>query len=307
VVDMNDAIVARKAVPWHDNYSLFFERVNAALRSLLESMSPGQALGVGVALPGFIDEDTGRVLAAENFNWLGVDAGELLRRDLPVPFHFENTARLSALAEMWSSERGPNALRHFVSITARGGLGTGVIIDGQLLRGSSSAGAEFGHISIYPEGRRCICGNTGCWEQYASDLALARIYREESGLSGAEADAEAIVIRARAGDVFALRGLTETARHVGLGFVNLVMALNPQAIVLSDYLAESWDLIEDTVWTVLRGRVAPYYLSGLRIFPSRHGAESSLRGAVALVFSRFFGGFGDENGAQGANSVQMRG
>lgn len=307
VADMNDAIVSRKAVPWHDNYSLFFERVNSALRSLLEAMSPGQALGVGVALPGFIDEDNGRVLAAENFNWLGVDAGALLRRDLPVPFHFENTARLSALAEMWSSERGPNALRHFVSITARGGLGTGVIIDGQLLRGSSSAGAEFGHISIYPEGRRCICGNTGCWEQYASDLALARAYREESGLNGVAADAEAIVVRARAGDAAAMRALTETARHVGLGFVNLIMALNPQAIVLGDYLAESWDLIEDTVWTVLRGRVAPYYLSGLRIFPSRHGAESSLRGAVALVFSRFFSGFGNENGVQSANSVHMRG
>ncbi len=307
VADMSDTTVARKSVPWHDNYTVFFEKVNSALRSLLEPMPPGQALGVGVALPGFIDEDTGRVLAAENFNWFGVDAGALLRRDISVPFHFENTARLSALAEMWSSERGPNALRHFVSITARGGLGTGVIIDGQLLRGATSAGAEFGHISLYPEGRRCSCGNTGCWEQYVSDLALARQYREESGLSGAEADAEAIVSLARAGDAAASRALAETARHVGLGFVNLVMALNPQAIVLGDYLAESWDLIEDTVWTVLRARVASYYLSGLRIFPSCHGAESSLKGAVALVFSRFFGGFGDENGTHSANSVHMRG
>ena len=307
VADMNDAIVMRKSVPWHANYALFFERVNSALRSILEAMAAGQALGVGVALPGFIDEESGRVLAAENFNWLGVDAGALLRRDLPVPFYFENTARLSAMAEMWSSERGPNALRHFVSITAHGGLGTGVINDGQLLRGASSAGAEFGHISLYPDGRRCICGNTGCWEQYASDLALARAYRDARGHNGTEADAESIVKMARAGDAVALRVLNETARHVGLGFVNLVMALNPQAIVLSDYLAESWDLIEDTVWSVLRGRVAPYYLSGLRIFPSCHGAESSLRGAVALVFSRFFGGFGDENDAQSANSVRMRG
>lgn len=308
VADMNDVIVTRKSVSWHDNYALFFEKVNSTLRSVLEGMAAGQALGVGVALPGFIDEENGRVLAAENFNWFGVDAGALLRRDLPVPFHFENTARLSALAEMWSSERGPNALRHFVSITARGGLGTGVINDGQLLRGASSAGAEFGHISLYPDGRRCICGNTGCWEQYASDLALVRAYREEIGfVNGADADAEVIVGRARAGDAVALHALTQTARYVGLGFVNLVMALNPQAIVLSDYLAESWDLIEDTVWTVLRGRVAPYYLGGLRIFPSRHGAESSLRGAIALVFSRFFGGFGDENSVQSTNSVHMRG
>jgi predicted NBD/HSP70 family sugar kinase len=307
VTGMNDEIVTRKTVARHDNYSLFFGKVNSVLRSLLESMAPGQALGVGVALPGLIDEDTGRVLAAENFNWIGVDAGALLRRDLAVPFYFENTARLAALAEMWSSERGPNALRHFVSITARGGLGTGVIIDGQLLRGASSSGAEFGHIALYPEGRRCSCGNTGCWEQYASDLALARAYCDESGKDRTEADAEAIVAMARTGDAVAHHVLIETARHVGLGFVNLIMALNPQAIVLGDYLAESWDLIKDTVWPVLRGRVAPYYLSGLRIFPSRHGAESSLRGAIALVFGRFFGGFGDENGSQSTNSVRMRG
>jgi predicted NBD/HSP70 family sugar kinase len=258
-------------------------------------------------LPGFIDEESGRVLAAENFKWFGVNAGALLRRDLQVPFYFENTARLSALAEMWSSERGPNALRHFVSITAHGGLGTRVINDGQLLRGASSAGAEFGHISLYPDGRRCICGNTGCWEQSASDLALARAYHDESGHNGAEIDAEAIVKMARAGDAVALRVLMETARHIGLGFVNLVMALNPQAIVLGDYLAESWDLIEDTVWSVLRGRVAPYYLSGLRIFPSRHGAESSLRGGSGAGVQPVFGGFGDENDAQSANSVRMRG
>jgi predicted NBD/HSP70 family sugar kinase len=307
VADMNDALVARKSIPWHDNYALFFGKVNSALRSLLEPMSPGQALGVCVALPGFIDEVNGRVLAAENFNWFGVDAGALLQQGLSVPFHFENTARLSALAEMWSSGRGPNALRHFVSVTARAGLGTGVIIDGQLLRGASSAGAEFGHISLYPEGRRCVCGNTGCWELYASDLALSRAWREASGAEAGEADASAIVAKARAGDSVALGVLIDTARHVGLGFVNLVMALNPQAIVLGDYLAESWDLIEHTVWTVLRGRVPPYYLSGLRIFPSRHGAESSLRGAVSLVFSRFFGGFGGENDSQSANSVHMRG
>lgn len=307
VTDMTDAIIQRKTVLWHDNQTLFFEKINSALRSLLEPMSPGQALGVGVALPGFIEEDSGRVLAAENLNWFGVDAGALIRHNLPVPFHFENTARLSALAEMWSSEGGPSALRHFVSVTARGGLGTGVIIDGQFLRGASSAGAEFGHISICPDGRRCTCGNTGCWEQYASDLALARLYGEQSGPGVPEADAEAIVGLARTGDAVALKALTETARYVGLGFVNLVMALNPQAIVLSDYLAASWDLIEDTVWAVLRSRVAPYYLSSLRILPSRHGAESSLRGAAALVFSRFFGDFGDENGAQRANSVHMRG
>ena len=309
LADMSDTILSRKTVPWHDNHELFFEKVHRAIRALLEPMSPGQALGVGVALPGFIEQDGGRVIAAENFNWFGVEAGALIRRDISVPFYFGNTAKLSALSEMWYSERGPNALRDFVSVSARGGLGTGVMIDGRILQGATAAAAEFGHISLYLDGRRCTCGNVGCWEQYASDLALCRTYVEQAGLSGPEAaiTPELIIEKARSRDAVALRVLREIARHVGLGFVNLTVALNPQAIIVGDYLAQSWDLIEETVWAVLSSRAPAYFLSEMRIFPSKHGADATLMGTVAVVMSRFFGSFQHENETKPGNSVLMRG
>ncbi len=306
--DLSDAIIGEKTVPWQPNYKLFFDRVHAAIRGLIEPLAPGQALGVGVALPGFIDRNTGKVVAAENFNWFGVEAGSLLRQTLPLPFYYENGAKLSALAEMWFSERNPKPLRDFVSVTARGGLGTGVIIRGQILQGASSAASEFGHVTLYPDGRRCACGNVGCWEQYASDLALCRLYAEQGGESGngVPLGQEAIVAKAREGDPVALRVLQETARYVGMGFVNLIMALNPEAIIVGDYLAEGWDLVEETVWSVLRSRVPAYYLSGVRIFPSRHGADSSLIGAMALVLTRFFSSFDHGNQGAPSKSVQIR-
>ena len=100
--------------------------------------------------------------------------------------------------------------------------------------------------------------------------------------------------------------LDETARYLGLGFVNVVMALNPQAIVVGDYLADAWDLMEETVWGVLRSRVPAYYLTGIRILPSRHRADAPLAGAVALVLSRFLNSFDDGSEKGRHRSVMMK-
>ena len=189
----------------------------------------------------------------------------------------------------------------------RGGLGTGVIVNGRILQGASSAAAEFGHTILYPDGRRCPCGNSGCWEQYASDLALCRAYSQQNGGAGGTlTEPDAIVRLAREGDAAALRVLRDTAHQVGMGFVNLIMALNPEAIVVGDYLAAGWDLVEDVVWSVLRSRVPSYYLAGVRIFPSEHAADSSLLGAVALVLSQFFTSFDHGNLTVSSNSVLIQ-
>ncbi|MCL4850827.1 MAG: ROK family transcriptional regulator [Bryobacteraceae bacterium] len=288
LVDLNGDIVRKKTVRWHSNSELLFERIRAAIRSLADPLQPGQMLGVGVGLPGTLDRASGQVIAAENFGWFGLNAGTFLRRDLSFQFHFENAAQLSALSEMWISERESRPLQNFVFVAARGGIGTGVIIKGQLFQGAHSSAAEFGHTTLYPDGRRCTCGNTGCWEQYSSDVALCRLYTELGGKNGVEPNAAAIIKLAREGDSFARRAIEETAGHTGLGFANLIWALDPEAIVAGDWMVEAWDLIEAPIWNVVRQRVAGYYLSGLRILPSRNSRDWSLLGAAALVLGRFF-------------------
>ncbi|WP_321473399.1 ROK family transcriptional regulator [uncultured Paludibaculum sp.] len=307
VADLSDAIVSRKTVPWHANHGVFLDKVRKAILGLAAQYEPDQVLGIGVALPGFIDRATGRVIAAENVQWFGVEVGETLRRDIDIPIYFENGAKLSALAEMWSADGQRKPLRDFVSVIARGGLGTGVIINGEILQGATFGASEFGHIPIFPGGRKCSCGNTGCWEQYASDFAFTRLYCERAQLApDQEVEPEEIIAKVRAGDATAAEVLRETAHNVGLGFVNLVMALNPQLIVVGDYLADAWDLMEETVWSVLRSRVPSYYLSEIRILPSCHRADAPLAGAVALVLSRFFNSFEDGGDKGRQRSVLMK-
>jgi predicted NBD/HSP70 family sugar kinase len=109
-------------------------------------------------------------------------------------------------------------------------------------------------------------------------------------------DADAIIRLARDGDSPALEALRETASYLGMGCANLNAAFNPEAIVVGDYLASAWDLMEDAVWDSLRHRAPNRYLTQLRITPSRHGRDSALMGALALVLSNFFTGSGQNNG-----------
>jgi glucokinase len=101
-------------------------------------------------------------------------------------------------------------------------------------------------------------------------------------------DSLLIVKLAREGNAAALTALKTTARFLALGFVNLVAALNPQALILGEPYASAWDLIEEDVLFELRQRVPAYVLADLKILPSRFGTDSALRGAAALVLAHFF-------------------
>jgi predicted NBD/HSP70 family sugar kinase len=310
LADFNGKIVRTKIVRWHANSELFVDRVHAAVRTLVEPLTDGQLLGVGVGLPGTINRTSGKVIAAENFNWFGVEVGSLLSARISAPFYYENSVKLSALSEMWLSEQRGESLRNFVFVSARGGLGTGVIVNGQLLQGAHSAAVEFGHTMLYADGRPCSCGNIGCWEQYASDLALCRLYSElgeKEGKPAVDVEPAEVVRRARVREPIALRAIEEIAHYVALGLVNLIWALDPEAVIVGDWLAEAWDLIEDIVWKVVRNRVAGYYLGGLHIARAKTPEDSVLSGAIALVLSRFFTSFNNGTDSRPPHAVLMQG
>lgn len=282
--DIEGKILTEKKVAWHPNPTVALGRLSSAIQTLISRYSDRRLAGVGVAVPGTVARDRGQVVAAENLEWFDIDAGRILSGGLPVIPVLENDAKLAAFGERWFHAGEPAAPANFVFVTAARGLGTGVVLDGHLLQGASGEGSEFGHTVLYPDGRPCLCGGHGCWEEYASARALERLYAERAP----RATVEEIVRRARAGDSAARSSLHETAIHVGLGFVNLRQAFDPEEIVVGNYLAEAWDLIEDDVWKVLRERISSRYLERLRIVPARLTDDSTLIGAAALVLSRYF-------------------
>jgi predicted NBD/HSP70 family sugar kinase len=303
LVDLNGKTLEGATVAWQSDPKVFLEHLEHAIRSVASERKSSQVLGVGVSMPGTIDSATGRIVAAEALGWFDVEVGEILRNRLKWPIYFENDANLCALGEQWYAPPADEDLRYFVYLHLQGGLGSGVFVDGRMLHGVASAAAEFGHVMLYPDGRPCNCGNRGCWEQYASDGALVRAYQE---LSGVLEDSVAIVNLARGGDAHAAAALRTNAEYLGLGLVNLIAALNPQAIIFGEPISSAWDLVADVVDAELRKRVPPYCLNGLRLLPSRLGADSALLGAAAFALDHFFSRFDHTTGDSPPNRVAIK-
>jgi predicted NBD/HSP70 family sugar kinase len=284
--DVEGRAIIERRIAWHSNSAVALTRLRTVIHSLIAKLATRRLVGIGVGIPGTVARDTGHVIAAEHLGWFDVDAGRILTEGLPVRPVVENDAKLAAFAEHWFRSEG--AASNFVFVAGARGLGTGVFVDGHLLQGASGEGSEFGHIVLYPDGRPCLCGGRGCWEEYASARALEGHYSELVPAAYA-AGADEIIRRARSGERHALNALQETALHIGLGFVNLRQAFDPEEIIVGNYLAECWDLIKDIVWGVLRDRIAPRYLEHLRIAPAQHTEDSTLLGAIGLALSTYFG------------------
>lgn len=310
LTDLEGAIRNQTVVAFHADTKKFFDALADAVRTITAAIPRRQILGVGASIPGTLDKESGCVLGAESLGWFNVDVGALLRRKVKAPVLFDNDANLCALAEQWYAPVDSAALRYFVYVGAKGGLGTGVVVDGHMLHGAASAGSEFGHVMLYPDGRPCRCGNRGCWEQYASDAALVRCYRELCGRpldpEPAAEEASRIVQKARQGHSQAVQALRITARYLALGFANLVAAFNPQAIILGEPYAPAWDLIQDVLRAEMSQRVPAYCMEPLRLMPSRIGPDAALRGAAALVLARFFTSFNLSKKGSSQYGVSMR-
>lgn len=290
LADWTGQILELRDVPWRSDPDEMLRTVHGVIRSLLSSKPANRFLGVGVSVPGTWDPATGTLVSAVNLGWQDVALESLLAKGFDVPVYFDNNANLSAVAERWFRSRGGKVLDNFVFVTLLGGIGTGILVGGHVLHGAFGRAGEFGHMTMHADGYRCPCGNRGCWEEYASDRALVRAYNATFPAERPVSAAEVAELAVR-GDANAVSAVREVSQELALGFANLIIGLNPEAIIVDTWAAAAWDLVEREVWATLRERVPAAWLDGIRIRPSTHAEDASLLGAVALVLARFFQSF----------------
>ena len=253
--------------------------------------------GIGVVVPGMVDQRTGRILNAPALGWTGVDIRDRIVAMTGLPVQIENSARACALAQLWL-ERGDSRTHSFAYVTVSDGVGVGVVINGELLRGNDYLAGEFGHLPLNIDGPRCMCGAKGCWEAYTSNLAtLSRYFGWDlSELSPKVLrDSEKhpfsileLIERARAGDAKAIRALETSARFLGLGLANIVKTINPDCIYLSGEITTAWDMIEPIVRKGISERALTE--AGARtILRLTHTRDyPRLKGAAALIAAPTF-------------------
>jgi predicted NBD/HSP70 family sugar kinase len=175
------------------------------------------------------------------------------------------------------------------------GLGVGLVVNGEVLRGRHNVAGEFGHTPLDIDGPPCACGANGCWEAYASNLAtLSRYFgREISPRQPVPAEiasftVEDLVARARGGDARATAALQATARYLGLGLASVVNVIDPARIFISGEIIAAWDLLESTVREAHATRVLAPAATGIEITPVPSPEHPRLRGAAALVTAPIF-------------------
>ncbi len=255
----------------------------------------GLCEGVGVVVPGMVDQGAGRVLLAPNLGWKDLQLREPLAAGLGLPVQLENSGRACALAQVWAARGEGSSAGSLAFVSVSDGLGIGIVIGGELLRGTHNIAGEFGHVPLNIDGPRCGCGATGCWEAYVSNLAtLSRYFGrlpQRPGPLPAEAvgmTVDDLIARARGGDAKALAAIQSTGRYLGLGLGMLINAIDPSRLCIAGEIVAAWDLIEPTVRAAIAERALTASAAGTEVILVPPEQHPRLRGAAALIAAPAF-------------------
>jgi predicted NBD/HSP70 family sugar kinase len=232
-------------------------------------------------VPGTVRAADGFVEAAPNLEWVGEPFGSLLRRELPhLPIQLANDADMGVLSEhLRGAARDATEV---VYLTGKVGVGAGILVRGERLRGAGGLVGEVGHTVLDQEGRPCHCGGRGCVEGMIGEEALLRL----AGRSGPPdpAAVASVLADARAGEPAASAGVARVVRALGQVLANLVNLLNPQVIVLDGALAAVFTTAQSTVLRELAGQAGAAARGMVDIRVSALEGDSSLLGAAELAF-----------------------
>jgi predicted NBD/HSP70 family sugar kinase len=249
--------------------------------------------GIGLVVPGMVDATSGRILNAPQLGWRDVDVRAALEKATDLPVHVENAPIACALAQMWLGDGDGDAEtpRDFVYLTVGDGVGTGVVVNGEVVRGHDNTAGEFGHVPLNPNGPQCLCGARGCLEAYASNLATLSRYLghefsptetrrllQESGITILD-----VIARVREGETRAIEAVEETASRLGEGLAIVINALNPSRIYVGGEITELWDRVEPVMRRRIRERALTTKAADTPLVPEPASSYPRLRGATAIV------------------------
>jgi glucokinase len=285
-----------------------------AIRELIDRCFQNREIaGIGVGSPGPLELPAGRLHHPPNLpGWDGFCLlGEMEKR-LRLPIAIESDANAAALAEYALGLGKLLGIESFCMLTLGTGVGNGIVLDGKIWHGAAGMGGEAGHLTIFPDGPVCGCGNTGCLEACASATAIVNVAERLiaegkapglASLKGGQASLTALDIAeaARNGDPDAKAIYSETGRALGIGLAGLINTLNLPLYVIGGGVANSWDLLSPSMFEELERRSYVYALTapgrpasngmpggGTQVRPAKLGAEAGLLGAciLPLFFSK---------------------
>jgi predicted NBD/HSP70 family sugar kinase len=287
VVDINGRILSRDTLTFSvkgDSKAEIrkaIQNLARAARSMRAALSDRIFQGVGVSVSGRVDQRTHRLLFSPNVPWTQIDLHAELEKVLEAPIEVENAANACLLAERWFGNFVDT--QNMIAVSVSEGIGTGLIVDGRLVRGRDDMAGEFGHMMLEESGPVCGCGNVGCWETFASNRAGLRYYRELVPESTLKSFQELLEL-AKGGDVRALRSIDRMTNSLARGLTMLAAGLAPEVIIIVGDCTALWPRICPVLESKL---IAKSFTSRTpRVVAAMDGDAARLRGAAALVLHK---------------------
>jgi predicted NBD/HSP70 family sugar kinase len=277
--------LAQETISTPHSSAAFVTKFSSRVRELMKQHPMMTYEGIGVSLPGRVDLSSQKFIFAPNLGWHAADLKGQLENATGLPVSLENAANACALSEFWFGKHA-EGVRNLVVVTVSEGIGVGMILNGQLVRGASGLAGEFGHVTIDENGPKCGCGNHGCWEVFASNSAAVHYYNETGGRKTPVKTYGEILARAQQREPLAGQTLERMAKYLGKGIAMLVMGLAPDVIVIVGDISQVWEKISPIVGGVVQKWASTH--PTVKIKASGPGSQPRLRGIVALVLQKHF-------------------
>ena len=270
----------------------FVAALDSEIRGLLEKAGDVELAAIGIGAPNG-NYLKGTIEQAPNLAWKGVvPLCEMLKKFFPVPVVLTNDANAAALGEMIYG--GAKGMKNFIILTLGTGLGSGIVINGELVYGHTGFAGEMGHLTMEPFGRECGCGREGCLETYVSATGIVKTVqelfaerRDPSRLRKIPFDqltSKMIAEAADEGDQIALAAFDQTAEMLATAINNAAAFCSPEAIFLFGGLVQSGDLLLDPLNRAVDENIMGYYRKSFKIIPScLSEADAAILGASALA------------------------
>ena len=251
-----------------------------------------KVIGIGVAMHGVVEVETGTSLFATNLSLTNIPIKEALEKEFELEVKVENDARAMALGESWFGNHGE--LDSMLAVNLGRGVGAGLIINGKVYHGAQDISGEVGHMTIDINGEICECGNRGCLQTFATGSAITKqaekVLKELAitDFDDTPITGEIVYEMALAGNQDFVKILEDTGAIIGIGLTNLIHIINPSKIILGGGVTKSGKFILPAVHKSIEQRALTPRAKQTEVTLSELGDDATIIGAIALLLVDLF-------------------
>lgn len=300
VVRINGEIVEKEIMPWDQEISAgdaSLDKLCTKIQGLLDKHGKDNFIGIGTGISGMVDRK-GNVIFCPNISgWDGISIVEILQQRFGVPVFADTSSRCMALAEQWFGAGKGVENQVFVSIGYS--IGSGIIVDSQVFKGSGGFSGELGHTQVSEDGIRCTCGNYGCLELYATLPMIIQDVKKRieahngyspiktmiPGVGGINRDVMAQALEK--GDKVVYEAVMDVGRLIGIALANLANILNPELIILGGGVIENFPVIVGKIERTIKERALVTIQQSLSVRKSLLGWDGPVKGSAVMVIRKF--------------------